>query len=126
MTTNGIKFGDLRTTTTVELPSFKGSEVEVYNSLTVWDQREINTKFPDATNAKSPDAFWSVVEMIVKSIKHWNFYDDDAMTIETAITSENIAKLSQDDLVALFKWITGKDLLRVDNSIADATTEKKN
>ena len=72
-----IKFSDPRITKTVELPSFKGSSVEVYTSLTVGEQREILSKFPNAKNENHPDAQNATIAMIVKAIKSWNFTDEN-------------------------------------------------
>lgn len=117
-----IKFSDPRITKTVELPSFKGSSVEIYSALTVGDQRAILAKFPDSkTNPAS--AFAASIEMIAAGIKDWNFTGEDDKDLP--ITSENLQKFPEADLAVLLEALTGKKILNEDNS-AVAESEKKN
>lgn len=118
-----IKFNDPRITKTVELPSFKGSQVEVYSSLTVWDQRNILAQFPNSQDPKSPDAFAASIEMIASGIKKWNFTDENDQDLP--ISSEILNKFPEADLTVLLEALTGKKLLNADNS-AVAENEKKN
>lgn len=118
-----IKFSDPRITKTVELPSFKWSKVEVYNALTVWDQRSIMAKFPNSQDLKSSDAFSASIEMIAAGIKSWNFTDANDQDLE--ISSEILNKFPETDLAMLLEALTGKKLLNADNSTV-AESEKKN
>lgn len=118
-----IKFSDPRITKTVELPSFKGSQVEVYNSLTVGDQRAILAKFPNSQDPKHPEAFAASIEMIAAGIKSWNFTAED--DTDLPITAEILNKFPEADLQLLLEALIGKKLLNADNS-AVAESEKKN
>ena len=118
-----IKFSDPRITKTVELPSFKGSQVEIYGSLTVGDQRNILAKYPNASAGNNADAFAASVEMIAAGIKNWNFTAED--DTDLPITAEILNKFPEADLTVLLEALTGKKLLNADNS-AVAESEKKN
>lgn len=119
-----IKFSDPRITKTVELPSFEGSQVEVYNSLTVWDQRNILAKFPNSQDPKHPDAFAASIEMIASGIKSWNFTDEN--DADLPISSEILNKFPEPDLTLLLETLTGKKLLSNADNSAVAENEKKN
>lgn len=115
-----IKFSDPRIAKTVELPSFKGSSVEIYNALTVGDQRMILSKYPNSQDPKHPDAFSASIEMIASGIKAWNFTGEDDQDLP--ITAEVLGKFPQADLTVLLEALTGKSLLNADKSTED---EKK-
>lgn len=117
-----IRFSDPRVTKTVELPSFKGSQVEVYTSLTVGEQREILAKFPNAKNPDHADAQNATIAMIVRAIKTWNFTDEN--DADLPITEEIFAKFPSADLLVLAEVVTGKKLLKEESS-SDLSDDKK-
>ena len=116
-----IKFSDPRITKTVELPSFKGSQVEIYSSLTVGDQRAILAKYPEAQTNQA-DAFSASIEMIAAGIKSWNFTDEN--DADLPITAEILNKFPEADLAILLEALTGKKLLNADNSAVLAGEKK--
>ncbi len=114
-----ITFTDSKPTKTVELPSFKGSQVEVFTDMTVAEQRAITKEFPNASDSKHPDAEKAGRSIILRSIKSWNFVEEiNSKEIDMAITEENLERFCMRDLKVLLEAITGK-------SIDDPTSEKK-
>lgn len=118
-----IRFSDPRVAKTVELPSFKGSQVEIYGSLTVGDQRAILAKYPNAQSGEGSEAFSATVEMIAVGIKSWNFTDEEDKDLP--ISADILNQFPEADLTVLFEALTGKKLLNADSS-AVTETEKKN
>lgn len=88
-----------RETTVVELPSYKGSQVEVFKALTVGETR-------DALDTEND--FDRAVAMAVKSVKDWNLYETDEKKLP--ITKEIIEGMSQDDVMTIFCAAQGKTL----------------
>jgi len=107
--TKKIEFNlDSRQTKSVELPSFPWSEVIVYPSLLVSDQREIEGKFkgPDNKVDESKIQDFSLA-LLVKSIKSWNFTKDGQ---DLEITAEILQSFPSIDFLVLNEAITGKKL----------------
>lgn len=117
-----VQFTDPRTIEKVELPSFPGSEIQMFKTLTVWEQREISGKFPNAKNPSHPDAENATMEMIAKAIQSRNFFIDE---VEVPINVESLNKLPLPDLMVLAGVITWKKLGQEESS-PETADEKKN
>ncbi len=114
-----IAFTDSKPSKVVELPSFKGSQVEVFTDMTVAEQRAITKEFPKASDASHPDAEKAGRAIILRSIKSWNFVENkDGKDVDMAITEENLERFCMRDLKVLLEAITGK-------SVDDPASEKK-
>jgi len=114
-----ITFIDTKPTKTVELPSFKDSQVEVFTDMTVAEQRAITKEFPKASDQSHPDAEKAGRSIILRSIKAWNFIEEiNGKEIDMPITEENLERFCMRDLKVLLEAITGKNL-------EDLTSEKK-
>lgn len=107
--TKKIEFNlDSRQTKTVELPSFPWSEVIVYPSLIVSDQREIESKFKWQDNKVDEARIQDFsLALLVKSIKSWNFTKDWK---DLEITPEILQSFPSIDFLVLNQAITGKKL----------------
>lgn len=87
---------DFRQTKVIELPGYKGSEVEIYDSLLLLDMVGYNTdekKFIE-----------TMVNSLPKFIKSWNFTDEAGNPLP--ITRENLNFLSGTDAQYLMEQIT--------------------
>ena len=93
-----IKFCDPRSTVTCTLPSFAGSEVVMVKSLLVGEQRDLSKRFPNQAT-DNDEGLQATVEMLVKAIRSWNFVGEDDQALP--ITSENLFKLPNSDLMAM-------------------------
>lgn len=113
---NTVKLVDIRSTETIELPSYQGSQVVVYKELLTQDQREI------AQLTWDKDQFKIVLTMIVKAIKSWNFVDENEKVLEPSI--ENLGKLPQKDLGKIFEAVTGKTIEQL-AEIGQSKVDKK-
>lgn len=122
-----VQFTDPRIIEKVELPSFPGSEIQMFKTLTVWEQREISGKFPNAKNPSHPDAENATMEMIAKVIQSRNFVntDENWNEVEVPITTESLNKLPLPDLMVLAGVVTGKKLGQEESS-PESADEKKN
>ena len=91
----GIKLTDVRQTKEVELPSFKGSKIEIYSSLLV---KDLGT-----SDIVEKSDVHTVVKQLPSLIKSWNFEDDAGKTLPVNV--ENIEKIPVSDLTFLMKEI---------------------
>lgn len=91
-----IKMQDLRQTKTIELPSYPGSQVEVYDSLLIRDLSDFNLE--------STTLVQKIIQSLPKYIKAWNFVNPDESPM--AITSENLGFLKQEDVEFLLNSIS--------------------
>lgn len=106
-----ITFRDVKPTKIVELPSFKGSQVEVYTDMTVAEQRAITKEFPKASDASHPDAEKAGRSIILRSIKSWNFVETkDGKEVDMEICHANLERFLMKDLKVLLEAITGKSV----------------
>lgn len=85
---------DPRPTKIVELPSFKGSQIEIWPSALFRDLEESNQNNPEKTG----------FALIPKMIKSWNFTDDSGNDLP--IEEETIKSLPADDIVFLMQEIS--------------------
>ena len=86
---------DFRQTKKITLPSYKDSELEIYDSLLAGDTFEIS---------KITDEWESNLLMLTRIIKDWNFTDNKDNKM--AITIENLKILKMEDLVSLIQELT--------------------
>lgn len=99
---------DSRPTRTVTLPSFPGSEVVVYTSLMVSEQREIEKKYQNADGTLDKDRSAELgFELVAKTIKSWNFVVNKE---PMEVTAEVLGKFPMIDFVVLQEAVTGKKL----------------
>lgn len=87
---------DFRQTKTIELPSFPGSQVEIYDSLLLLDMVGYN---PDDKRFIE-----TMVASLPKFIKSWNFTDESGAAMP--ITRENLNFLPAADAQFLLSQIT--------------------
>jgi hypothetical protein len=71
-----IKFGDTRKTVTIELESYKGTEVVVYTKLQTCQQRDLLKSHPDVANDPAQQTDFAI-SMALYAIKEWNFSDEN-------------------------------------------------
>lgn len=85
---------DTRKKTTVELPSFPGSQVTIFQELQLGTVRSLN---------HISDPFEKAVEMMILSIEDWNLASQgtDGSITKMTITKENIDKFPQGDIMVL-------------------------
>lgn len=95
--TQKILLRDPRKTKVIELPSFKGSQVEFYSSLLMSDLLSFD---------RSGDDVQTAIKGLEKFIKSWNIYGDEAHESPLPITEENIKLLPLQDITYLFDQIT--------------------
>lgn len=83
-----------RKTTTVQLPSYEGSEVVLYTSLLIGEVEEVQNAGNDLASG---------IATLQKLIKSWNFVKEDGTALE--ITLENIKLLPANDVNVLMTAI---------------------
>ena len=86
---------DFRTTRTIELPSYPGSKVEIYDSLIVGDILGVDYK--DQSDLQK------VVQTLPKFIKSWNFTDEKEEALP--VNEENLNILKAEDVQYLSEQI---------------------
>lgn len=97
-----------RQTKTVSLPSFPWSEVVVYSSLLVSEQREIEAKYKNEDNTIDKSKEHAVsFELVAKSIKSWNFTQDWK---DLQIDVQVLEQFPTIDFLVLNEAISGKKL----------------
>lgn len=117
-----VKFLEQRQTKIVSLPSFEGSQVEVYSALTVWENRAVLAEYPDVKEWTAA-AFEASLALLCKGIKSRNFTDEEDKDLP--ITVEVLLKFPQADVTFLLETLTGKKLSDL-GSVAAIAEEKKN
>ncbi len=105
---------DARPTKTIELPTLKGSELIIYTTLKVKEQRALSKKYPNASDPTSEDAQNLWFEMCVKWIKEWNLTDEDWKVLEISLGI--LDEFTTEDIKLIISTITWKDL-SADNSV---------
>jgi hypothetical protein len=90
-----IIFKEVRETKTIELPSFPGSQVEIFTSLSWGDTSKMY-------ELGRTDA---MMEYILKSIKQWNFEEEEGKELEVSI--ENLKKFPDTDVLHIFAQAQG-------------------
>ncbi|MEE9117841.1 MAG: hypothetical protein V3U02_04500 [Calditrichia bacterium] len=95
-----VKLNDPRNVKVVELPSFPGSKIEIYDSLLTRESREVSKK--------GGDDFDKMVNGLELVIKSWNFTDDDNKVLP--VNQENIGKLPSKDLQALAESLLTEEM----------------
>jgi hypothetical protein len=91
-----IKIGSARTTNIVELPSYKGAEVEIYTTLLVGQLEGLDMKSLD-NNPTGED----MIKILARIIKSWNLTDDNEADLE--INEDNVRLLPAPDMIAIFQ-----------------------
>lgn len=81
------KLQDLRQTKIISLPSYPGSQVEIYDSLLIGDMKKFNL---DSGNPME-----RILQSLPLYIKSWNFQNEDESPME--ITLPNLDFLKQED-----------------------------
>jgi len=84
-----LKLTDNRTTKTISLPSYEGSEVEIYSGLLVGDLDGLDLSNPERVG----------IDTLPKLIKSWNFSDDNDKPL--SINKDAIKKINIKDITFL-------------------------
>ena len=104
-----IKFSDVRKVKKLSLPSYEGSEIEIYDRFTADQQDEILSAETD---------FERGILALQLLIKSWNFVDDNEK--EIPVNKESLGKLPAKDfnflLEEVSKIITGEESKKKANS----------
>lgn len=90
---------------TISLPSFEWSEVKMYSTISIWETREIMSKYPNMSDVNSDDSIEASIELIEKQIISWNFVDSE--WIEIPVNKEIIKQMPSEDystLTATATW----------------------
>jgi hypothetical protein len=90
---------DFRRTKEIELPSFPGSKVEIYDSILMREMMDVESPDLSADSSKVQIAF-AKLPLFIKS---WNFTDEEEKPLE--ITTENLSFLRMDDATFLLQQI---------------------
>ena len=90
-----IKFSDVRKVKKLSLPSYEGSEVEIYDRFTAKQQGEILEAKTDLERG---------ILALQFLIKTWNFIGDDDK--ELSITKESLGNLSAKDFNFLLEEVS--------------------
>lgn len=97
MSKKNIVLKDIRKTYTIELPSFKGSEVVLYDGILFGNAIDIQALKDDVEKG---------IATTVSMIKDWNFTDENEKVLE--ITEENIKMLPADDINFLMETVNSR------------------
>ena len=115
------RFSGLRKTEIVSLPSLEGSSVEVYTSLIVSEQREMQAKYPRPAELDEKQKTDMTMWLCIKAIKKWNLVDVNDKPLP--VDEKTLDQFAITDLLAIMQVITGKKLL--DANGRPITDEKK-
>jgi predicted DNA-binding transcriptional regulator len=111
--TQKVIFSDTRKTRKITLPSFEGSEVEIFTELNIGQQRAIMNADNDF------DRGLAAAEV---AIKGWNLYEDE--TTPLATTAENLKKFPIGDVEAIFAAIIGKSVEEIRQMAKDGNVSE--
>lgn len=106
-----IQFTDPRKVKTISLPSFEGSEVQVYQNLKIQEKRELQDKHLGEKSLDDAPETLKIGYMIgfaAKAIKDWNFTDENDAKLE--ISEDILSQFTEDDLIAIIEAATNTDL----------------
>jgi hypothetical protein len=90
-----IVLRDPRPTKTVELPSFPGSQIEIWPSLLISDQGKLNASDPSEKLG---------MDSLPLFIKSWNFTNEK--NEDMPINADSVKLLPTDDAIFLFNQIS--------------------
>lgn len=90
---------DFRRTKEIELPSFPGSKVVIYDSILMRDMMDLDSTELSGDSSKAQVAF-AKLPLFIKS---WNFTDEADKPLD--ITTENLSFLRMDDATYLLQQI---------------------
>jgi len=93
-TKQNVVLKDVRKTHIIELPSFSGSQIELYEGVLFGEAQRIEQLGSDIEKG---------IESLLSMIKSWNFSDEDGNLVE--INKENLNKLPANDLAFLMNKI---------------------
>lgn len=113
MAENKIIFSDTRKTSTIELPSFPGSQVVVYNELNIGQQREV---------ANAPTGFEQGLKTAEVAIKEWNLFEDENTPLPISI--ETFKRFPEKDMLVIFSAISGMSVEQLTNIEAPGEVKK--
>lgn len=99
---------DNRTTTTISLPGYEGSEVVVYDNVLLKDMVGMD----DLIKKQTPE---EMIKVLPRLIKSWNFVDAENKPM--AVTSENLGLLSVEAVTLMAETIA--------EAVKKATEHKK-
>jgi hypothetical protein len=106
-----------RLTVTTHIPSIEGSEIVLYDELTVGDQEQIQSM----QNKGSIGALSEVIKMLIKS---WNLTKEDETPLE--VTAEIIKSFTSSDITHLLKSTKqGQEFLKTAEEVQEDTLKKK-
>jgi hypothetical protein len=97
MTNKQVVLQDVRKTYTLELPSFKGSKVELYDGILFGDAQHVE---------ELPNDMEKGIESLILMIKSWNFTDADGNPAK--ISKDSFYMLPSKDLTFLMEKISQK------------------
>jgi len=99
---------DTRPTKTITLPSFPWSSVTVYTSLTVNEQRAIESEYKTENNTVDPLRIQELgLDLVAKSIKSWNFTKDGQ---DLPVSAEILWQMPTVDFLVMNEAVTGRKL----------------
>lgn len=93
--TKNVVLTDIRKTHVVELPSFKGSRIELYDGILFGDAQRIERIEKD---------FEKGIQSLLSMMKSWNFTDGKGTVLD--ITEDNLNQLPASDLTFLMEKIS--------------------
>jgi hypothetical protein len=95
MTNKNVVLKDVRKTHIIELPSFKGSRIELYEGVLFGEAQNIEQMSTDMEKG---------IQSLLSMIKNWNFVDEEGNEIE--ISKNSLNQLPANDLTFLMNKIT--------------------
>ena len=117
-----VKFSDPRQKVTVSLPSFEGSEVVLYKTLTVGDQIDVRSSLPKDGDERLLTTL-GILSALQKAIISWNFTEDDDTT-PLPITVENLRRFPEFDIGKMFEAMTGVKMFNDDGTPVSEAQKK--
>ena len=97
----GLILKDIRKTKTIELPSFEGSKIIIYDQLLGNQNYEVS---------ECKNDYNAGIKTLKYLIKEWNFVDKDGKPL--SISEESLGMLPSSDLTFVFRKIAKMAILR--------------
>lgn len=104
-----VQIPSLRKTKIVTLPSIEGSQVELFTTLLVADQRRIQERFPDSSALSEKQSSDMTMMMLTLSLRDWNLSDENGEKLP--FSQETYDKLSVPDVLTMMEVVTGQTLM---------------
>lgn len=118
-----VKFSKVVPTRTIELPSYPGSEVVMYDVLSVGEERILIKSFYMGKEKGDIDHLEYGIEKLCKHIKSWNFVDDNEEPVP--VNAETLSQIPMQDVLFMLDALKDEEALSEEDKKKEPETGSK-